>query len=215
MENVMAKGIRSYGPGKFNTVIDGYAYEMTLDGGADAEASYGEGNGWYGFMEVDQAFADRIHEIAKEQKDRLTDEEQDLLDESEAIILFERSDGGVDVDWYDDPKEAAKAWAAIEADVEDVEDEDDEEDPDDEETDDAFSDEEMAEGYVISDGRNGGYDVVHEHKHFEHYRSIENALEEIALSMEQNKVYTNIYYVNDHGNVDLIDANGKIIESRV
>jgi hypothetical protein len=28
-------GIRSYGPGKFYKVIDGYAYELTLDGGAD------------------------------------------------------------------------------------------------------------------------------------------------------------------------------------
>jgi hypothetical protein len=32
----------------FNDIIDGYAYELTLDGGADEEVSFGDGGEWYG-----------------------------------------------------------------------------------------------------------------------------------------------------------------------
>ena len=102
-----------------------------------------------------------------------------------------------------------------EGDEDEDEEEDDEEPEEPEEDDDSFSDESMAEGYVISDARGGGFDVVHEHKHVGHYRSMENALEEIAVYMEQEKFFPNTYYVNDHGNVDLLDENGNTIESRV
>ena len=102
-----------------------------------------------------------------------------------------------------------------EGDEDEDEEEDDEEPEEPEEDDDSFSDESMAEGYVISDARGGGFDVVHEHKHVGHYRSMENALEKIAVYMEQEKFFPNTYYVNDHGNVDLLDENGNTIESRV
>ena len=46
-------GIRAYGPGKFYTVLDSYAFGVTLDGGADEEESYPEGGGWYGLLWVD------------------------------------------------------------------------------------------------------------------------------------------------------------------
>jgi hypothetical protein len=212
MESMMAKGIRSYGPGKFYDIIDSYAHGVTLDGGADEEASLGDGNGWYGFMTVDQAFADAIHRIAKEEKDELTDEEQDLLDESKAVILFERSDGIVEATWYDDLKEAEKDWATIEEDVDDGEDDEEDEDEDD----DLFSDEEMASGYVISDSRQGGYEVAHEHKHVGHYDAIDEALEAIEAAMKGSNFYPNVYYVNDRGNVDLLERlTGNVIESRV
>ena len=206
--------IRSYGPGKFIKIIDGYAYDVTLDGGADEEASLGEGNGWYGFLTIDQGFADRIHEIATENKDQLTDEEQDLLDESKAIILFERSDGIVEATWFDDLKEAKKEWAEIEADANDDEEEEDEGEEE-EEGDDVFSDEEMVSGYVISDSRQGGYEVAHEHKHVGHYDDMAEALEAIEAEMKRSNFTPNVYYVNDHGNVDLLDASGNTIESRV
>lgn len=206
----MARGIRSYGPGKFNTIIDSYAYELTLDGHVDEEASYPEGGGWFGFIEVDQAFADRIHEIAKEQKDELTDEEQDLLDESKAIILSENSDGLVAVTWFDDSKEAKEDWTAIEDELHG----DDEDEEDDEDEDDAFSEDEMREGYVISDAR-GGVTVAHSGKHLGSYDDTDEALEAIAKHMKSSNFYPNIYYVNDHGNVDLLDGDGNVIESRV
>jgi hypothetical protein len=38
------EGIRPYGPGKFSTILDSYAYEMIPDyGGADEEASFDDG----------------------------------------------------------------------------------------------------------------------------------------------------------------------------
>jgi hypothetical protein len=120
-------GIRSYGPGKFYTVLDSYAFEMTLDGGVDEEASYGDGNGWYGLLWVDKDTGDRVREIARKDEDELTEEEEDLLKSSKAVIFFERSDGLVEADWFDNKKEAEKAWADVLVDTEEGEEEEDDE----------------------------------------------------------------------------------------
>jgi hypothetical protein len=113
----MSKGIRSYGPGKFIKLVDSYAYEVTLDGGADEEASYPDGGGWYGLIELDKATRDRIREIANGSEDGLTAEEGELINDSLAVIFFERSDGIVETIWYDDAVEADEAWAEIEEEV--------------------------------------------------------------------------------------------------
>lgn len=121
--------IRSYGPGKFIDIIDSYAYEITLDGGADEETSYPDAGGWYGLLHLDQKTRERVHQQAHYEEDDLTEEESDLLDDSKAIIFFERSDGIVEADWFDDMGKAELAWDEIEAEVggEDDENEDDEE----------------------------------------------------------------------------------------
>lgn len=131
-ENKKTTGIRSYGPGKFIKLIDSYAFDVTLDGGADEEASYPEGSGWYGFLNLNSASKENIRVIAAEQDDELTDEEDDLLIESVAIIFFERSDGIVEADWFDSLKKAQKVWGDIE---EDVNSDEEEEHDDDEEED--------------------------------------------------------------------------------
>lgn len=123
-----------------------------------------------------------------------------------------------EVDWQaiaDDFNE----MAGIEEDEED-EDEEDEEDEDEDEDefddeDDVFSDDEMREGYVISDARGGGYNVSHEGRNIGEYDDMDDALEAIESHMKNSNFFPNIYYVNDHGNVDLIDADGNTIESRV
>lgn len=130
-------GIRSYGPGKFYTVLDSYTYEMTGNGGADEEATYGEGNGWYGLVWIDKGTQDAIREVAKENEDELTEEEEDLLKSSKAVILFERSDGIVEADWFDTKKEAEKAWANVLVDTEEGEEEEDEDEDEDEEEEEA------------------------------------------------------------------------------
>lgn len=206
----MAKGIRSYGPGKFVSVIDSYVYEMTLDGGPDEEIGDANESGWYGLVRVDDATRDRIRKIAKEHDDDLTPTEEALLDETVAIIITEGSNGSVDSDWYDETNNFEEAWTAITEDLEgdeDVEGDDGEED--------AFSDEEMVSGYVISDSRRGGYDVAHEHKHVGHYEDMDEALDAIEAEMKRSNFFPNVYYVNDHGNVDLLDSDGNVIESRV
>jgi hypothetical protein len=119
-EGVSEGGIRSYGPGKFNTKLDSYAYELTLDGGADREEG-GEGNGWYGYVALDHDTTDRIHKIAKEEQDQLTRDEEDLLAKSSAVIFFERSDGIVEADWFDTTDEADELWEEIEAEFEEEE----------------------------------------------------------------------------------------------
>jgi hypothetical protein len=121
----MAQGIRRYGPGKFYTLLDNFAYSITLDGGADYEAGYEEGGGRYGFLNLLPGTVDRILEEAIEQGDQLTREEEQMLYDSAAVIFFERSDGIVEADWYDDLRTAEEAWAEIEEEVYD-EDEDEE-----------------------------------------------------------------------------------------
>jgi hypothetical protein len=118
--------IRSYGPGKFVKLIDSYAYELTLDGGPDEEASYGEGNGWYGLLWLDPETRDAVAKVAVDHDDEITPEEEDLLDDSKAVIFFERSDGIVEADWFDDKKEAEEAWAEILVDTEGEEEEEEE-----------------------------------------------------------------------------------------
>ena len=120
-------GIRSYGPGKYYTVIDGYTHEVTLDGGTDEEASYGEGDGWYGLLWIDEGTQSRIREIAREHEDELTEEEEGLLKDSKAVILFERSDGIVEATWFDSEEEAEKEWANILVDTEEEEENEEEE----------------------------------------------------------------------------------------
>jgi hypothetical protein len=208
--------MRRNGPGKFSYVIDEYIYEACLNQGTPDEEISHEGLGWFALLELDASARRFIREIAAEAGDELEPEEQELLDGEAALILHERDDGFVGVDWFTDLKEAQDRWAEIEEDLSDEEDEDGEEEPEEsEEEDDVFSDEEMAQGYVISDARGGGYNVTHEHQHFEHYRSIENAIEEINDEMEREKFYPNIYYVNDHGNVDLLDQDGNVVKSKV
>ena len=136
MEDMMTKGIRSYGPGKFIKVIDSYAHEMTLDGGADREESYPEGGGWYGFIKLDRGADARIREIAVEEKDELTQDEEELLNKSVAVILFERSDGIVEADWFDDMEKADALWDEIEEELAGGDEDDDDEEFEDEEEED-------------------------------------------------------------------------------
>lgn len=132
-------GIRSYGPGKFYTVLDSYAYEVTGDGGADEEATYpAEGSGWYGLVWLDKDTRDQINEVADaedgdDDHGGLTGEELDLLNDSVAVIFFERSDGIVEADWFDTKDEAEKAWANVLVDTEEGEEEENDEDEDEDE----------------------------------------------------------------------------------
>jgi hypothetical protein len=200
----MIKGrIRPYGPGKFYNLIDSYAYEVALDG-IDEEVSYPEGGGWYGYLGIDQETLERIQEAAREGGDPLTPDEEELLEGTPAVIFFERSDGIVEAEWYYDIEDAERDWAEIEAEVSGEDD------------DDAFSDDQMYEGYVIEDARGGGYDVVHEGRTLGNYEDMDEALAAINEHMESEQFWPNVYYVNERGNVDLLDpTTGKSIESRV
>ena len=113
MEDMMTNGIRSYGPGKFHTIIDSHAYEMALEG-IDEEISIENGGGWYGFMMLGADGAERIKEIAEEAKEPLTEDEENFLRQQAAVIFFERSDGIVEATWYNDELAAKQDWEEIE-----------------------------------------------------------------------------------------------------
>jgi hypothetical protein len=135
MENMMAAGIRSYGPGKFIKLIDEYAYEACLNQGTPDEEISHEGFGWYALLVLDESARRFIREIAEDADDELTRDEDGLLDDSEALVLHERSDGIVVVDWYDHASEAREVWEELEEELADDEDEDEDEDEDDAEGD--------------------------------------------------------------------------------
>jgi len=198
-------GIRRYGPGKFDTIIDSYAYGVTLDG-ADEEVVLGEGNGWYGLLQLDKTTRDRIHQAAHYEEDDLTEEESDLLEDSAAVIFFERSDGIVESDWFDDMGKTKKAWDQIEADVEEDEDEDEDEDFD--------LESEMEDALVIGDARGSGYSVSLSGKHIGDFDDFDEALEAGVREMHDSNYFPNIFYVNERGNTDLMTVkyelqNGK------
>jgi site-specific DNA-cytosine methylase len=97
------------------------------------------------------------------------------------------------------------------------EDEEDEED----ENDDPFSDEEFNEGYIISNkvsgalGSGRGVVVTQANKRVGVYEDKEEAMKAINKRMEKEGFFPNVYFVNERGNVDLLDEKGNIVESRV
>jgi hypothetical protein len=136
MENMMAQGIRLYGPGKFRTILDSYAYDLVGDGVIDEETSYPEGGGWYGLIRIDEGVRDVIAERAEKDEEDLTEWELDWLKSHKAIIFFERSDGIVEADWYKSLKTAETAWGEIEEQVGAAYEDEDETSDNDEEDDD-------------------------------------------------------------------------------
>jgi len=82
------------------------------------------------------------------------------------------------------------------------------------ENDEDFGEAEMESGVVISDSR-GGYALSAEGKHLDDFSDFGDALEAANDWMDEHNYWPNLYHVNDHGNVDLIDKDGNILNARV
>jgi hypothetical protein len=105
-------GIRAYGPGKFDTILDAYVYAVSLDGGCDDELGDVSENGrWYGVLRDGRSIF-RNHDPMLE---TLNEAEQEMLTSSAGVILSEDSQGFVSVDYYDTPEELDAGWAALQA----------------------------------------------------------------------------------------------------
>lgn len=137
----MSKGIRRYGPGKFNTILDGVIYGMVNSGIGDQSCGDVSEVGFY--AESILLGPDAIPEAeteAKEFKSRtdgfLTDEEKDLIRNSYGAIMVENDQGFVSVDYYDTQEEYEADWAEIEEDAS-PEDEGEEDEEEEAETEDA------------------------------------------------------------------------------
>jgi hypothetical protein len=117
--------IRPYGPGKFNTILDAYVYELTLQGGCDDETGSVQENGeWYGLMRNGRTiFQD--HDPLLE---TLNAAEQELLTESAGVIVTEDDQGFVSVNYYATAAELNAAWAEVESELEAFHGEDEPED---------------------------------------------------------------------------------------
>lgn len=114
--NDFGTGIRPYGPGKFNTILDQYVYSVSLDGGADEEETLGEGSGWYGLMRNGRTIF-RDHDPMLES---LNADEQELLTSSAGVILYEDSQGFVYCTYCDTDEELDRKWEEIRQECQDA-----------------------------------------------------------------------------------------------
>jgi hypothetical protein len=102
--------IRPYGPGKFSTILDSYVFQVSLDGGCDAEAGDANTTGWHGLMRHGRTIF-KDHDPFLES---LNEDEQEKLTSSAGVILSEDSNGFVYVQYFDSESELDATWAKIE-----------------------------------------------------------------------------------------------------
>lgn len=123
------EGIRNYGPGKFYTVLDSYAYGVVMDGVADTSITFGGGDGdgeTYDAVAGGEDLLDYIRKDAAETGDELTRDEVEMIINSGGVIFRERSDGIVEAEWYDTKKQYDAAVADLERQAEEEAEEQDE-----------------------------------------------------------------------------------------
>lgn len=75
--------------------------------------------------------------------------------------------------------------------------------------------EEMRTGIVIKDRVRGGYDVSAEGRFVAHYDDWDKTIRAIAVQMEKEQYWPNVFFVNDHGNVDWLNIQYKSNKGRV
>lgn len=103
-------GIRSCGPGKFDTILDSYVYELFNEGMGSEECGDVQTTGWYGTIHLGPDALREIERVAADDGDTLTDEERDLILDSGAAIISEDNQGFVGVDYYDDDPEGEEQF---------------------------------------------------------------------------------------------------------
>jgi len=84
---------KDYGPGKFDTYLGAYLWELSLDGGCDEETGDASTVGWYGLF-------------------RGNFEHPQLFDVAGAI-LYTNNDGFVDARTFQDKASLEKAWMRV------------------------------------------------------------------------------------------------------
>lgn len=101
--------IRPYGPGKFDTIVDQYVYQVSLDGGPDEEIGESCNGTWYGLMRHGHTIF-RDHDPLLE---TLTEAEAELIKSSAGVILCEDSQGFVTVEYFETTEKLDAAWAEV------------------------------------------------------------------------------------------------------
>ncbi len=140
-------GIRRYGKGKFNTILDSIIYSMIGEGmGSESCGDVSEVGFAAEMIELgDEDVVKEAERIAAERGDApLTQEEKDRLTESVGAIMVENDQGFVTVDYYDDEDELDKDWDEVQDDAS-TDDEEGDDGEEEEEEEDADAEEEEVE----------------------------------------------------------------------
>ena len=74
---------------------------------------------------------------------------------------------------------------------------------------------ELETGVVIGDARGGKYSLSAESKFIDEFSSMDEALGAANAWMDRHNYWPNLFYVNERGNVDLLDKEGNIIRGWV
>ncbi len=107
----MSTGIRTYGPGKFDTILDSYVYSVSLDGTCEECGSVDTGR-WYGMMRGSLSLS---HADSRDSDYfDLNSAERAELTRYAGVIVSEDSQGFVSVEYYETVEELGEAWALIE-----------------------------------------------------------------------------------------------------
>ena len=111
-------GLRPYGPGKFNLVLDSVIYGLSLEGWVAEEVGSADEGGWYGYVLLGKDAVDDVERAATEAGEGpLTSEEKELVASSYAVILSEGSQGFVSADYVGTKSELERKWKEIEEEV--------------------------------------------------------------------------------------------------
>ena len=113
-------GLRRYPhPGKFEggLLIDEAAYQFTMNG-ADEEVGESDSFGWFGLLKTKMPgdFVPDIEAMMKEvDPDNLplTDTERAFLKRVVGCVVYENSQGFIDVTWYTNKRALETAWRGI------------------------------------------------------------------------------------------------------
>jgi hypothetical protein len=120
--NPKEEGWRSYGPGKYDSIVDSYVHALDTEGWGDEEIGDVQDFGWYGKMgPAEPGFllgSDAVPRIAKEEKDEITMEERKELRDVIGVIIEENDQGFVGISYFTSKAKLKKAWDKIAADAE-------------------------------------------------------------------------------------------------
>lgn len=105
--NVLRGGYHGNPESKFRTALDEAMYVLSLDGQDDGVGDSSEGNGWYGLML--NVVAQELQPTSQARRDM---QKQGIVFPLHAIV-FERSDGIVEVTYFDSAKEAEEEWEEV------------------------------------------------------------------------------------------------------
>lgn len=106
---------RSYSPGKFDSIVDSYVYQISMDGLGE-EVGDVQDFGWYG--RLDGPILNDVRKAALAAGDRLTSVETSELKPVVGAILHESDQGFVTVAYFNKRKQLMQAWDGVQEDAE-------------------------------------------------------------------------------------------------